>query len=306
MIFRMFKMLIILRNKLLKYVIIYFVSVAFMAFFGCKAVPNPGGFVDSLRNPTSFPEIYKPEIKYIDEIVKEQSLTEEENVKIVPLGQDKSSSIYLYQMGKNAQTGAHYHKYHDVIVYVRKGSGMLEIDGTRHSVKEGMVVMIPRKSYHNYVNTGDETNISISIFSPPFDGKDIKEIKSSLAYTKPKKTMYDKAMKKSEKEMDKEKGVGKKWFGLLGKDDEETGSAVGEDGEVVVEEQKILVLTEEGRKKIREARMKVKEKEDTMINKIVLDEKLKMLQKLRREGLISDKDFEAKMDEIIKEGEIKE
>ncbi len=293
------------KNKLLKNVTILLVSAAFMAFFGCKAAPKPGGFVDSLRNPTSFPEVYKPEITYIDEIVKEQILTEEENVKVVPLGQDKSSSIYLFQIGKNAQTGAHYHKSHDVIVYIRKGRGMLEIDGTRHSVKEGMVVTIPRGSYHNYVNTGDETNISISIFSPPFDGKDIKVIKTSLTYAKPKKTIYDKAMKKSKKEMDKEKGVGKKWFGLLGKDEEEKESTVGDDGEVVVEEQKILVLTEEGREKIREARMKVKEKEDTMIDKIVLDEKLKMLQKLRREGLISDKEFEAKMNEVISEGGVK-
>jgi quercetin dioxygenase-like cupin family protein len=299
-------MLIMLRNKLVKHAIILIVSAAFMAFFGCKSAPKSGGFVNSLRNPTSFPEIYKPEIKYIDEIVKEQGLTEEENVKVVPLGQDKSSSIYLFQMRKDAQTGAHYHKSHDVIVYIRKGSGMLEIDGTRHSVKEGMVVTIPRGSRHNYVNTGDDTNISISIFSPPFDGKDIKVIKTSMDYNRPKKTMYDKAMKKSKKEMDSEKGVGRKWFGLLGKDEEGKGSAAGEDGEMIVEEQKILVLTEEGREKIREARMKVKEKEDTIIDKIVLDEKLKMLQKLRREGLISDKDFKAKMDEITKESGVKE
>ena len=75
---------------------------------------------------------------------------------------------------------------------------------------------------------------------------------------------------------------------------------------MILEEQKILVLTEEGREKIKEARMKVKEKEDTIIDKIVLDEKLKMLQKLRREGLIGDKDFEAKMNEITKEGGVSE
>lgn len=288
------------RNNLLTSIIMLFISVTFLAVSGCKVTDKPGEFVQSLRNPTSFPEIYKPDIKYIDEIVKEQGLTEEENVKVIPLGRDKSSSIYLYQIGKNEQTGAHYHKYHDEIVYIKQGSGMLEIDGTRHSVKEGMVVMIPRASRHNYVNTGDETNIAFSIFSPPFDGKDIKVIKTSMTYNKPAKTIYDKAMKKSEKEMDKEKGEGKKWFGILGKDEDER------EGEVVVEEQKILVLTEEGRKKIKEAREKVKEKENTIIDKIVLDEKLEMLQKLRREGLISEKDFEAKMNEIINENEVKE
>ena len=61
------------RDNFLKKVIILFISVAFMTVIGCKATPNPGGFVESLRNPTTFPEIYKPEIKYIDEIIKEQS-----------------------------------------------------------------------------------------------------------------------------------------------------------------------------------------------------------------------------------------
>ena len=93
---------------------------------------------------------------------------------------------------------------------------MLEIDGTRHSVKEGMVVMVPRESRHNYVNTGDETNIAISIFSPQFDGKDIKVIKTSMDYTTPKKTIYDKAMKKSKKEMNKEKGEEKKMVRSFG------------------------------------------------------------------------------------------
>ncbi len=291
-----------LMNSLLRNVIMLLFSVAFLALIGCKSTPTPGNFVESLRNPTSFPDIYKPEIKYIDEILKEQGLSEEESVKVISLGQDKSSSMYLFQIRKNAKTGAHYHKSHDEIVYIKKGTGMLEIDGTRHSVTEGMVVMLPRASRHNFVNTGNETSIAISIFSPPFDGKDIKVVKASVGYNKPKKTIYDKAMKKSKKEMEKEKGEGKKWFGLLGDDEKGKASEGGEEGGVVVEEQKILVLTEEGRKKIRDSGQKVKDKENAIIDKIVLDEKLNMLQKLRREGLISDKEFEAKMDEIIKEG----
>ena len=89
-------------DKLLKNIIILVVYAAFLVVVGCKSTKTPGGFVESLRNPTSFPEIYKPDIKYIDEIVKEQSLAEDENVKVISLGQDKSSSVYLFQLEQNA------------------------------------------------------------------------------------------------------------------------------------------------------------------------------------------------------------
>ncbi len=179
------------------------------------------------------------------------------------------------------------------------------LNGDRHMVKEGMVVMIPRNTIHKYVNTGKEINLAVSMFSPPFDGKDIKVLQASLNYTKKKKTIYDKAMKKSvrelSKEKGKEKGEDKKWLGLWGKDEEDTESGEGEEGGPVSEEQKILVLTEEGREKIREARRKVNAEENAIIDKIILDEKLMVLQRLKRDGVISDEEFETKKAEIIEE-----
>ena len=117
------------------------------------ATKKPGEFVESLRNPTSFPEIFSPEIKYIDEIIDEKGLAEDENIKIIPLGKDKSTSVYLFQIRQDAEMDTHYHKAHDEILYIKKGSGILALDGTRHAVKEGMVVMIPRSSIHKYINT---------------------------------------------------------------------------------------------------------------------------------------------------------
>ena len=195
----------------------------------------------------------------------------------------------------------HYHKSHDEILYIKKGSGILALNGTRHAVKEGMVVMIPRSSIHKYINTGKETSITISMFSPPFDGKDIKVLKKSTSYNKKKKTVYDKLIKKSERELRKETGEEKKWFGLWGKDEEEAGSGGEEEGGVMPEEQKILVLTEEGREKVREARRKVNAEEKAIIDNIILDEKLMVLQRLKLDGLISDKEFEITKAEIIKE-----
>jgi hypothetical protein len=173
-------------------------------------------------------------------------------------------------------------------------------------VKEGMVVMIPRTTIHKYVNTGKEINIAVSMFSPPFDGKDIKVFKQSADFKMKKKTMYDKAMKKSVRELRKEKGEDSKWFGLFGKDKEDAESGEVEEGDVITEEQKILVLTEEGREKIREARRKVRAKEDAIIDKIVFDEKLMVLEGLKHDGVISDKEFETKKAEIIEESGLKD
>ena len=290
---------------LFKNILIFFLPVVFLVASGCKGMKEkPGEFIESLRNPTSFPEVFLPEIKNIDEIINEKALAEGENIMIIPIGKDKSSSIYLFQIRENAEMDAHYHKSHDMIMYIKKGSGILELDGTRHSVEEGMMVVIPRLIVHKFINIGEVTSIAVSIFSPLFEGNDIIEFEESIGIKKKKKTVYDKAMKKSKKEMKKDEGMDKKLFGLWGKDEEEIElgkEEEGETGDVIEEEQKILVLTEEGKQKIREARKKVKKEEKAVIDRIVLDEKLKVLQKLKDEGLISQEEFEAKRTEVINE-----
>ncbi len=296
-------------TMLFKNILVFFLSIVLLAAAGCKRLQKPGEFLESLKNPTSFPEIFLPEIKNIDEIVNEKALAEDESIMIIPIGKDKSSSIYLFQIRENAEMDAHHHKSHDVIMYIEKGSGILELNSTRHSVKEGMMVVIPRLSVHRYINTGEVTSIVVSILSPPFEGKDVKEFKESTSIKKKNKNIYDKAMKKSMKEMNKEDGRGKKWLGLWGKDEEkvEPGKEKeGQSGDVIEEEQKILVLTEEGEQKIRDARKEVKKEEKVVIDRIVLDEKLKVLQRLKDEGLISQEEFEAKKAEVISESGLKD
>jgi quercetin dioxygenase-like cupin family protein len=294
----------------LKNILLFFLPIVFLIAAGCKGLQKPSEFVESLKNPTSFPEIFLPEIKNIDEIVKEKPLADDENVMIIPIGKDKSSSIYLFQIRQNAEMDAHYHKSHDVIMYIEKGSGILELNDTRHSVKEGMIVIIPRFSLHKFINNGEVTSIVVSILSPPFDGKDVKEFRVSAGIKKKEKNIYDKAMKKSRKEMKKEAGGGgKKWFGLLGKDEEKVEPGKEKEGQassVIEEEQKILVLTEEGKQKIRDARKKVKKEEKAVIDRIILAEKLKVLQRLKDEGLISQEEFEAKKAEVISESGLKD
>ena len=62
---------------------VFFLFVFFLIVSGCKTIEKPSEFVESLRNPTSFPEIFFPATKDIDEIVKENKLAEDENIKVI-------------------------------------------------------------------------------------------------------------------------------------------------------------------------------------------------------------------------------
>ncbi len=282
---------------------VFFLFVFFLIVSGCKTMEKPSEFVESLRNPTSFPEIFFPATKDIDEIVKENKLAEDENIKVIPIGESKSTSVYLIQVRGNVEMDAHYHKLHDEMVYVKKGSGVLELDGTRYGIRDGMLLVIPRMTVHKFVNTGNESNIAISIFSPTFDGEDIELIKESHQIKKKKRTIYDKGMKEREKEKAAEEGKKKKWLGLWKDDEKKVESDKGREikaGEAI-EEQKMLVLTEEGKQKIKEVQQKISEEERRLIKTMVLNEKLKVLQRLKRDGLINQEEFDAKRHEIMSE-----
>jgi quercetin dioxygenase-like cupin family protein len=179
---------------------VFFLFVCFLIVSGCKTIEKPSEFVESLRNPTSFPEIFFPATKDIDEIVKENKLAEDENIKVIPIGESKSTSVYLIQVRGNAEMDAHYHKLHDEMVYVKKGSGVLMLDGTRYGIRDGMLLIIPRMTVHKFINTGSELNIAISVFSPTFNGEDIELIAESHQIEKKKRTIYDKVMKEREQE----------------------------------------------------------------------------------------------------------
>ncbi len=281
----------------------FLLAILFLLVTGCKTLQKPGEFVESLKNPTTFPEIYLPAVKNTDEIVNENVLNNDENIKIVPIGENKNTSVHLVQVRKDAEIDAHYHKLHDEIVYIKRGEGILELNGTRHSVREGMMVVIPKKTVHRFVNTGEELNVAISFFSPPFDGEDVKLIEDTKKIKRKKRTIHDKAIKEREKEMRAQEGNKRKWLGLWKKEERKDELTI-EDGEQagdVIEEQKILVLTEEGKQKIEEVQLRMKEEERRIVNKMIINEKLKMLKKLKDEGLINQEEFEAEKSEIIRE-----
>jgi hypothetical protein len=149
-------------------------------------------------------------------------------------------------------------------------------------------------------------NIAISIFSPPFDGEDIELIKVTRRIKRKKKTIYDKAMKEQKKGKEDEDGEKKKWFSFWKGDEEKVELGKGREVKAsdAIEEQKILVLTDEGKQRIKEMQLKISEEERRLIEKVILNEKLKVLQKLKDDGLIDQEEFDAKRSEIIGESKL--
>ena len=267
----------------------------------CKTLDKPVEFVDSLRSPTSFPDLFFPTVKDIDAIIQEDGLLESETVKITPVGKNKSASIHVVQIQKDAEMGFYSHKLHDELVYVHKGSGIVELNDTRYNMEKGMVIVIPRKSWHRLTNTGEGFLVTLSFFSPPFDNKDIRFLTKSKTVRRKRKNIYDKSMKKNVKAEDDESKEKKKWLGFWGKKEEKAGFVQREQAIDKVEEQRLLVLTDEGKQKIKEVQERKEEREREVLDKIIASERIKVLEKLKVEGLISQEEFEAKRDEMIHE-----
>lgn len=149
-----------------------------MALVGCSTANYyPPNFVESLKHPTKFPEVFTFNVQNIEEVIEKNPLGENEEVKITDVGENKNSSMHLIQVRANGEIHPHYHKRHDEVIYVKKGSGIATLDDTRYVVKPGSILQVPLKTVHRFLNTGNETFVAVSIFSPPFDGKDEKKIK---------------------------------------------------------------------------------------------------------------------------------
>jgi len=67
-----------------------------------------------------------------------------------------------------ARAGRHVHSHTEEIWYFLKGTGVIELDGVRHEVAPGSLVLTPLNSEHAAWNTGSERldYIVIEVFPP--------------------------------------------------------------------------------------------------------------------------------------------
>ncbi|MBV6519155.1 MAG: hypothetical protein DCC43_07090 [Candidatus Brocadia sp.] len=302
-----------MKNKVVHFTRI-FIFLLLAIFIGCTTVKYyPVNFIESLQHPTKFPEVFSSNVQNIEEIASKNPLSENEDIKITTVGENKNSSMHLIQIRENGELLPHYHKRHDEVIYVKKGSGIATLDGTRYLVKSGSILQIPGKTVHKFINTGDEPFIAVSIFSPPFDGRDEKFIKGKKKTPRGRKEEKRLATKTPEKESEQDQTSSEKEV-----DEEEIQTTAAKSQRVADNKRKeyrpeeIISATEESsalfdKNKIAGKKRQPKETPSPEMPSIDikdLHESLTRLLNLKEEGTISAEEYEEKKDALMKGNDI--
>ncbi|MFN3532950.1 MAG: SHOCT domain-containing protein [Candidatus Brocadia sp.] len=279
-----------------------------LVFSGCTTVKYyPGNFVESLQHPTKFPVVFSPDVQNIEEIAGKNPLGENEDVKITDVGENKNSSVHLVQVRENGELRPHYHKRHDEVIYVKKGSGIATLDGTRYLIKPGSILQIPSKTVHKFLNTGGEQFMAVSIFSPPFDGRDEKTIKEKkkagrnvkeekrLATKKPEKVNEKREISTTKEHVEEAETPIVKSERVAVK---KLNSPVHEEWNYDAEKSSLStkkVSPPEGKKKQKD----IADAKEPALNIEDVHEKLTKLLELKEEGTISAEEYEEKKDALV-------
>jgi quercetin dioxygenase-like cupin family protein len=118
----------------------------------------------------------QPKQAGLEQILAENPLGSQENIKVTTLGQGPTVSHHIVQI--RDREIPHIHKDHDLTVVVVKGEGYLILEDKRIDLAERDVLFIPRNVVHYFVNVSRQPSVALVIFSPPYDGKDNIPVKS--------------------------------------------------------------------------------------------------------------------------------
>ncbi|MFZ2472542.1 MAG: cupin domain-containing protein [Methanothrix sp.] len=103
---------------------------------------------------------------------QQNSVDTKDGLNIAQVASGKNASVNLVMGPVGSVLKMHYHQYSDEITYCIKGQAVMNVSGKELVMKTGDLMYIPALTLHGSEVTGNETLQLISIFSPPFDGKD--------------------------------------------------------------------------------------------------------------------------------------
>jgi quercetin dioxygenase-like cupin family protein len=106
------------------------------------------------------------------DLAQQKNLDTLTGLNITPVALGKNASVNLVLGLPGSILKMHYHRYHDEIAYCIKGQAAMNVSGKELMVKVGDLMYIPALTLHGSEVTGNDTLQLISIFVPPFDGKD--------------------------------------------------------------------------------------------------------------------------------------
>ena len=102
----------------------------------------------------------------VDDILNANPLKAGEKFQMINVAQDDTVSSVLIRFAEGAEVKPHFHKTHDEIVYVIKGSGQMLVNNKWIDVKPGTVHFNPMNKVHSTRNTGKDPLVVLSIFTP--------------------------------------------------------------------------------------------------------------------------------------------
>lgn len=105
------------------------------------------------------------------DIVQENPIGKDENIKVIPLFKNENGSHFIIQIRDREKP--HIHESHDLTVVVKSGKGVLHFGKDKLTMKCDDIAFIPKGVFHYFVNTGSEPAVAYVIFNPSYDGKDM-------------------------------------------------------------------------------------------------------------------------------------
>lgn len=139
-----------------------YLPLIFIFFTGCAC---PKGKIYSYNEGGPFSKKWS-------EIVQDNPLVNDENIKVTPLFKNQDSSHFIIQIRDREKP--HIHESHDLTVIVKKGNGVLHLGKDEFPMRKGDIAFIPQGVLHYFVNTSSEPSVAYAIFTPFYDGKDMK------------------------------------------------------------------------------------------------------------------------------------
>jgi oxalate decarboxylase/phosphoglucose isomerase-like protein (cupin superfamily) len=111
------------------------------------------------------------QVNLID-LLQQKSEDAKDGLNITQVATGKNASVNLVMGPPGSILKMHYHQYSDEITYCIEGQAVMNVSGKELVMKSGDLMYIPALMPHGSEVTGNETLQLISIFAPPFYGKD--------------------------------------------------------------------------------------------------------------------------------------
>lgn len=80
----------------------------------------------------------------------------------------RNTQLVLMAIAPGDEIGLETHDEHDQFIRVESGNGIVSLDGEKHSLADGIAVVIPAGVEHNVINTSRDTPLRLyTLYSPP-------------------------------------------------------------------------------------------------------------------------------------------